>query len=804
MANQRRPVSGIERPILLRPSGPVRTAVAALLLLALAAIGFSVAALQALSGGRAYVNGEGLWSKAQQEAVFYLDRYAEAGAPRDLLRARRALRIPLGDRQARLALQGSAYDYEQAYAGFLAGGNHPDDIPTMIALFEYFERAPYFREAIAVWRQADPHILDLQALARRLEREWGTENPSPDAIARMRAELGDIDDRLRILENRFSLTLGIGLRTLTTVLAALTAVLLLAFAGSAAVALRRATRRIRASERRFWTSFEHAPVGMALLSADGALVEVNDALCRILNASRQELLRSSIDDLLHRDDRDEATQRLDEVRSRARASVSLEQRFVRRDGVSLWGKLTLSASPGSAGGDHALIAVLEDVSEAHELSEQLSYEAHHDPLTGLINRRTFERRVDALIADARHKGTRHTLGFVDLDQFKQVNDTCGHAAGDALLEQIAQVMNRQLRNSDILGRVGGDEFGLLLHNCPVDHGTEVVDKLRQAVDGFAFSWEGRGFALSASTGLVELSGDFADAVSAMQAADSACYVAKQAGRDSIQVGTRADAASRAMPAQNGWHERLAHAIEQNRLALHAQRIRPLAGADELRYEILVRLNEGDQQFLPGAFLPAAERHRMGPALDQHVLLRLYTALRARPAHLDALTACHVNVSDQSLADPGFLELLDQLAGDEIVPAGRICLEINETATIARPADAQRFLERASGRGFRLAIDDFGRGLSAAGFLRSLPVDAIKINGAFVRDIAEDAVSLALVRSIAEIARVLGKHSIAESVEQQSVRDSVHDIGIDYAQGCAIHEPEPIEALMGEAARVRTG
>lgn len=551
MATQRRPVadSVVHATSWLRPPGAIRSAVAALALFAIVAIAFSITALHVLSGGRAYVHGEGLWSKAEQEAVFHFDRYAESGDPGELLRARRALRIPLGDREARLALQGPAYDYDQAYAGFAVGGNHPDDIPAMIALFEYFESAPYFREAIATWREGDSYILELQALGHRLEREWAKENPSPEAIARMRTELRGIDEHLRVLQNRFSRTLGAGLRTLTTLLAALTAAVLLAFAVTAAAILRWATRRIRASERRFWTSFEHAPVGMALLTVDGALVEVNDALGRILGRSGPELSQLGLVELLYPDDRAAAVERLDEVFSGSRASVSLEPRFVRGDGGLFWGKLTLSASPGKGGGgDHALIAVLEDVSEAHERSARLSYEARHDALTGLINRREFERQVDTLIEDGRHGDARHTLGFVDLDQFKQVNDTSGHAAGDALLEQVARVMARQLRGSDILARVGGDEFGLLLRNCPVERGTAVAEKLRQAVEDSEFSWQGRVFPLSTSTGLVELSGDFAGAVTAMHAADSACYIAKQADRDRIQVGSRADIASQGTPA----------------------------------------------------------------------------------------------------------------------------------------------------------------------------------------------------------------------------------------------------------------
>lgn len=503
---------------------------AGMVLLALVGVIFTFAALAVVSGGRAYVHGEGRWSKAQQQAVFYLDRYAESGDRTDLVRARDALSIPLGDRQARLALEGDAYDYPRAYEGLRQGGNHPADIPEMIWLFEHFELAPYFRQAIQLWAQGDQYITRLQQLAAALERQWASAEPSARELARLRTELGSVDRQLRELENRFSSTLNDGLRLLETALAIAGALVLLLLAGIGLLIFRWATRRIRSSEQRFWASFAHAPVGFALLSDRARCVEVNESLCNLVGLEREQLIGQSLDAIIEPLD-DETVQQLLQWASEGRRRF--ERRLRCADGSRLWGELGLRPLPGSP--HEAFIAVVEDISEEKQRTEHLSWQATHDALTGLYNRTHFETMLEEAIEDSRSGRAQHVLGFIDLDHFKQVNDTSGHAAGDALLGELAGLMRQELRTSDVLARIGGDEFGFLLHDCPKHVGRVIADELARAIAGFTFESHGQEFILSASIGIAELDGTFADVEAALRAVDTACYAAKGEGRNQVCV-----------------------------------------------------------------------------------------------------------------------------------------------------------------------------------------------------------------------------------------------------------------------------
>jgi diguanylate cyclase (GGDEF)-like protein/PAS domain S-box-containing protein len=514
---------------------PLFGSVLGLLLLAVVGGAFIVASLALLAGGRAYVYGEGRWSKAQQETVFYLDRYAEGGDMADLVRARRALRVPLGDLDAREAMEAPELDRERAVAGLLRGQNEPEDIPKMIWMFRYFADAPHIRDAGAAWMASDEHILALAGLADELEKAWWSPPPDASAIAATRRDLGRIDRTLRPLETRFSQSLGEGMRRLEGAVAVLGALLLLALAAAALGLFRWATRRIRASERKFWASFEHAPLGMVLLSDDGVLQEVNDTACDILGRSRSALVGKRIAGLLHPEDRDRPALPVLPPAEGAREAVDV--RFMRPDWTTLWGRLSVSRFPDNGLGTRS-IAVLEDVSEAKALEEELSHQARHDPLTGLANRRAFERELDGALVDARDESTRHTLAFVDLDRFKRINDTSGHVAGDAALQEIARLMGEGLRTSDVLARLGGDEFGVILWRCPIDRGMALLDGVAGAISKYAFTWEGQTHTLGSSMGVVEIHGGTGDVASVMRAADRACYVAKSQGGGRVRGGAQ--------------------------------------------------------------------------------------------------------------------------------------------------------------------------------------------------------------------------------------------------------------------------
>ena len=766
------------------------------------AIAVVVAALAVMSAGRAYVHAESRWSKAQQEAVFHLDRYAETGDAEELRAARAALEVPLGDRRARLALAGDRYDYEAARAGFRRGDVPPDDIPAMIFLFEYFERAPYLREAIAIWRRGDRLILELRSMADEMEAAWQRRPPDRSTLRELRPRLERMDERLRRYETRFSSVLNDGMRRIRTGLIAICVVTIAILAAAAAWRFRATTRSIAASRRRFWAAFEGAPVGVGLVSRDGRFREVNGALCRILDRPRGELAGSPVDGLAHGENRASFESLRERLGASETESVTVEQRYVRPDGGVIWGKLTLTPTlDGESSGD-SFIAVLEDVSEARQLSEKLSHEASHDPLTGLPNRRQFEADLRDGLKQAHRERSGHVLGFIDLDQFKLVNDTCGHNAGDALLRQVAEVMESSLRARDVLARIGGDEFGFLLYDCPLDAGLHVAEKLRAQVADFTFTWGERSFPLSVSTGLVELDGRFVGPAAALQMADTACYVAKENGRDRIEVYAHEDegGATHRAHGEMEWVGRLKTGLDEGRLELWAQPIVDLHGPGKQRYEILLRFrDEAGRLHLPGSFLPPAERYGMAATIDRWVMERVCATLRDHPEHVAALDACHVNLSGRSLSDNACVASIEQsMAGrgaGEASLSSLICLEVNESAALENLADARSVLGRFRELGCRLALDDFGRGLSSFGYLKWLPIEYVKIDGGFVREMSGDRFDRAVVRAISELTRIRGVATIAEWVEAEAAIEQLRGFDVDYLQGSALGEPRPWHQLL---------
>lgn len=534
--------------------GPLTLRIAAAALGVLAVVGTAMvyAMLELMSGGRAYVHGEGRWSKAQQTAVFQLDRYAETGSRRYLEAARRALQVPLGDREARLALLGPAYDYERAYQGLLQGGNHPGDIPTMIWMFEHFETAPYFSEAIEVWTRADTYIVRLQALADRLEQAWQSSDPDEAVLVGLRRELLTIDRRIRPLENDFSRVLGEGVGMLKTVFIATSVLVFVLLAIGILWVFRWTIRHVTESERRFWATIEHAPVGVAVVEGDGVLSHVNDTFCSILGYPRDELVQRSLGEVLVPDADPDSDGLLRRAGRAGETGVTVETQCLRRSGESVWCKLNLASFPDSHGkrGADEFIAVLEDVSEARRLSEKLSYEAAHDPLTGLLNRRRFEAELAEALEHSQARGLVHTVGFADLDRFKYVNDTVGHLAGDRLLERVAESMQGQLRSNDTLARIGGDEFGFILHGCDIARGRDMAERLRGTVRDIDFEWQGEHFDIGISIGLVEVSGANVSPVIVMQAVDQACYLAKGDERGGIHVYTDAVLQAEELPSES--------------------------------------------------------------------------------------------------------------------------------------------------------------------------------------------------------------------------------------------------------------
>jgi diguanylate cyclase (GGDEF)-like protein/PAS domain S-box-containing protein len=771
-------------------------AIASLVFAAALATLLTAAALEVQAGANAYVTGEGHWSRARQALVHALYRYSLEGDPRDLARGREALLVPLGDRAARLALELPEPDREGAIAGFRAGRNAEADLGRLVWMHEYFSNAPFFQHAVAVWREAELHVLELQRIADRLEAHWRV----PGAAAtgpEVRAELDRISARLEPLEREFSDTLLRGSRLLRVALLLLSGASFLLMAGLVLGIYRLSLRRLRATETRFRTAFLQATVGMVKLDAQGRVLAANEELAAMLRRPPDELGRLRIPELFVPEDRDaERTPVLAEQWERLEAPI--ERRLLRRDGDAFWCRITPSSVNTGRRGERRVFLIVEDISESRRLGETLAYHATHDGLTGLINRREIERRLAAVVDEAQRGGERHTLCFLDLDHFKLVNDTSSHCAGDQLLRLLAATLPARLRERDWVGRLGGDEFAILFAHTPLAEAQALAEALNRSLDDTSLLWEGRHFSLTSSCGLVQIDADTPSVGWLLRSADAACYSAKDAGGNRVRVYTELDQEIARRHGEMAWANQTRAAIAEGRLRLHAQRIVPLRddGGGGLQYEVLVRmLDTTGGLCAPGAFLAAAERFMLATELDRRVLRMTLDLLAKHPAHVQQLELCHVNVSGQSAASAEFRAYAEACIDASPVPAAKLCFELTETASIGRLGEARSFIESMRARGCRIALDDFGSGLSSFAYLKGLPVDILKIDGLFVRDIAEDPLDRAVVRAVTDVARSLGKRTIAEWAESVDVLDRLRELGVDAAQGFAIHRPCPIEELL---------
>ncbi len=452
-----------------------------------------------------------------------------------------------------------------------------------------------------------------------------------------------------------------------------------------------------------------------------------------------------------------------------------------------------------------VVLVFHDVTEQRRLSGEMTYRATHDSLTGLINRVEFEARLRRVLEQAQGDRSQHALLYIDLDQFKLVNDACGHAVGDQLLRQVAGILMTAVRNRDTLARLGGDEFAALLEHCSPAQAQRVAQQICDRMEEFRFAHEERRYRIGASIGLVPITGRWPSAAAIMQAADTSCYAAKEQGRNRVHTWFDTDLAMRARHGEMQWTSRIEQALDEGRFVLYAQRIEalhlPIAGeptsASGLHAEVLLRMLESNGDLvLPGAFLPAAERFNLATRIDRWVMKHVIDWMKAEPK-LPAIELLSVNLSGQSIGDRAF----HRWAMDALTEAGpevcrRLCIEITETAAITSLADAALFIEQVRGLGVRGALDDFGAGASSFGYLKSLPVDYLKIDGQFVRDLVNDALDEAAVRCFVDVAQVVGMQTVAEFVDSPAVLARLREIGVNYSQGFLQHEPMPLTELIG--------
>ena len=440
------------------------------------------------------------------------------------------------------------------------------------------------------------------------------------------------------------------------------------------------------------------------------------------------------------------------------------------------------------------VVIFHDVSEMRGLAREMSYQASHDPLTGLVNRAEFERRLDQALNSPRGEHVGHVVCYLDLDRFKAVNDSCGHMVGDNLLREIAVLLKDQVRDSDTVARLGGDEFAMLLVGCPLDKARQIAGSVCDAVADYKFTWQDRVFELGVSIGLVEIDSESATAETALTAADSACYVAKQQGRGRIHVYSARDEVMARERGEIQWLQRVQNALKENQFELYVQPVIATRGRVETgpAAEFLLRMrDESGKIIAPAQFLSAAERYQLMSHLDRWVVRAALTSIAGDEPHLPKGRSCSINLSGQTLGDEDFLEYVVDLLDHTGVAPSKICFEVSESAVMNNLDHARRFINVLHGMGCRFALDDFGSGIGSFSQLRQLSIDYLKVDGSFTRDLNQNSVSREMLSAMIKLSRSLDFLVVAEQVEDQESFDTLRDLGVDYIQGFVVERPRPL-------------
>ncbi|WP_313452374.1 EAL domain-containing protein [Pseudomonas rhodesiae] len=761
--------------------------------------------LYVLSAVRGYVGGESLWSKGQKDAIYYLTLYADNRDEATYLKYQHAIAVPQGGHELRVALDRPTPDLDAARLGILKGGNHPDDVSSVIWLYLNFRHFSYLEKAIELWTVGDGYLVQLDSLAQEMHAAISADQVNANDVRQWKARITAINDGVTPAAKAFSDALGEGSRVILRLLLITNLTTAL---GLIVLALLR-THKLLSQRHAFATALqvekERAQITLASIgdgvittNVDGAITYMNpaaEALTHWKSSQAQGLPLAALFNLLDDDAQPDGFTLIEQiVKGQLRGGSEHAKTIQRLDGSTV--SVTLVGTPIRSGDRvSGAVLVLHDMTQERQYIANLSWQATHDALTGLANRREFEFRLEQVLYPLAHQQVgRHALMFLDLDQFKLVNDTCGHAAGDELLRHICALLQSDLREGDTLARLGGDEFGILLENCPPAAAEKIAESLRHTVQSLHFVWKGRPFVTTVSIGLVHISHTPTTLEASLRAADMACYMAKEKGRNRVQVYHADDSELSVRFGEMAWVQRLHMALEENRFCLYSQEIAALnhteGGSGHI--EILLRLHdESGRIILPESFIPAAERYGLITSLDRWVVENVFAiiarCLHERPGRPMAM--CAINLSGITIGDDDFLGFLRDKFASYCIPPEMICFEITETSAIANLASAIRFINELKALGCHFSLDDFCAGMSSFAYLKHLPVDFLKIDGSFVKDMLDDPINRAMVEVINHIGHVMGKRTIAEFVETPQIEQALLEIGVDYAQGYLIERPQ---------------
>ncbi|MBA1291742.1 EAL domain-containing protein [Pseudomonas lurida] len=761
--------------------------------------------LYMLSAVRGYVGGESLWSKGQKDAIYYLTLYADNRDESTYLKYQQAIAVPQGGHELRIALDRPTPDLNAARLGILKGGNHPDDVSSLIWLYLNFRHFSYLEKAIELWTVGDGYLVQLDNLAREMHAAISADRVNANDVRQWKAHIIAINDGVTPAAKAFSDALGEGSRVIlrllliTNLATALGLIVLALLRTHKLLAQRHAfANALQVEKERAQITLESIGDGVITTNVDGAITYMNpaaEALTHWKSSQAQGLPLAALFNLLDDNAQPDAFTLIEHiVKGQLRGGSEHAKTIQRLDGSTV--SVTLVGAPIRSGGQvSGAVLVLHDMTQERQYIANLSWQATHDALTGLANRREFEFRLEQVLHPAASQpGARHALMFLDLDQFKLVNDTCGHAAGDELLRHICALLQSDLREGDTLARLGGDEFGILLENCPAHAAEKIAESLRHTVQSLHFVWKGRPFVTTVSIGLVHIAHTPTSLEASLRAADMACYMAKEKGRNRVQVYHPDDSELSVRFGEMAWVQRLHMALEENRFCLYAQEIAALGPTEggSGHIEILLRLHdEAGRIILPDSFIPAAERYGLMTSLDRWVVENVFKIIarcqQERPGR--SMAMCAINLSGITIGDDDFLGFLHEKFETYRIAPEMICFEITETSAIANLGSAIRFINELKALGCHFSLDDFCAGMSSFAYLKHLPVDFLKIDGSFVKDMLDDPINRAMVEVINHIGHVMGKRTIAEFVETPQIEQALLDIGVDYAQGYLIEQPQ---------------
>ena len=540
---------------------------------------------------------------------------------------------------------------------------------------------------------------------------------------------------------------------------------------------------------------EQSSSSVVITDPTGKIEFINPRFTEITGYLEKDVIGEQIDLIRPQNSDNETYKKIEKELARA-GQWKGELQSVRKDGSLYWERCCLALIRDTDGKVTHLVGVQDDITSEYEAAQKLNYDATHDALTGLINRRGFEEKAEELINSNHPDKTKHSLCFIDLDQFKIVNDTCGHEAGDELLRRISKIFTDNVRKNDTLARLGGDEFVILMENCDIEHSFRLATTLLKVIQSFDFLWQGESFKVGLSIGIVVFDNSITSLIELMRQADSACYIAKDLGRNRIQIYSDDDSVLNKRQSEIKWVTKIQKALDEDAFYLDAQSIQSLDGETSVHYELLVRMRDDNGANIPpNEFLPSAERYNLIALIDRWVIKKTFELLAEYPTFLQQVNFVSVNLSGQSLVNDELKVFIENQLEKTGISGSKLCFEITETSAIKNLTTAINLINGLKEHGCSFAIDDFGSGLSSYGYLKNLPVDYLKIDGIFVKEIVDDPIDYALVKSINEVGHILNIKTIAEYVENNEIKGMLKAIGVDYAQGYSISRPVHFEEIL---------